>query len=84
MTGDAMARRTAKWSREAAGTLLIADAEDNIMGSYAVTPSGNCPGPGILWRTGWVAYLGTEWLEEPPGLWSRAVFEESRAGGQER
>jgi hypothetical protein len=84
MTGNAIPCHTATWSREEPGTLLITDTEGSRVGSYAVTQAGDCPGPEILLRTGWVAYPGSEWLEEPLDHWSRAVFEESRPGGEKR
>jgi hypothetical protein len=80
MKGNPIRRYTEKWSRKERGTLLITDETGEVVGSYAVTPNGDRPGPEILWRTGWVAYPGTEWREQPPGEWSRAVCEESRTG----
>jgi hypothetical protein len=71
----------ARWSRDQPQTLLITDLIGNILDSHRVPAPGDRPGPETLWRTGWCAYPGTEWHEEPPGQWTRAVFHMPTTGG---
>lgn len=74
-------RGIARWSRDQGGTLHITSPAGNVVDSHPVTSPGDRPGPDILWRTGWTAYPGTEWQEEPPGQWSRAVYRHPQTGG---
>ena len=67
-------RTTARWTAQQPGTLLITDDIGAIVAKHAVRPPGERPGPLILAGTGWAAYPGSEWDEEPPGCWSAAVF----------
>lgn len=80
MTRPAEESGVARWSRERQETLRITGPAGEFVDSHPVAYPGDRPGPDILWRTGWCAYPGTEWLEEPPGHWSRAVFREQQAG----
>jgi hypothetical protein len=81
MTDLASNRGIARWSGDQRGTLHITGPAGNVVDSHPVTPPGDRPGPDILWHTGWTAYPGTEWQEEPPGQWSRAVYRHQQAGG---
>ena len=64
----------AQWSEKDRDMLTITDPAGNVVESLRVEPVWDRPGPRILWCTGWIAYPGTEWQEEPPGQWTRAVF----------
>jgi len=64
----------AVWSRQQSGRLVIADTAGTVMATYPVARAGDRPGPGMLLGSGWYAFPGAEWEEEPPGRWSVAVF----------
>jgi len=64
----------AKWSSQRTKQLVIVDRSGAVLDSYPVQPPGDRPDPQLLWHTGWSAYPGSEWEEEPPGEWSVAVF----------
>ena len=73
----------AQWSEKDRDVLTITGPAGNVVESLRrVEPAGDRPGPRILWRTGWIAYPGTEWQEEPPGQWSRAVFPDTEMGSR--
>jgi hypothetical protein len=74
-------RGVARWSTDQPGTLHITSPAGEVVDAHTVTPPGDRPGPQILWHTGWSAYPGAEWQEEPPGQWSRSVFRDPPAGG---
>lgn len=77
MSGTTNGSHTARWSRDQKDILVITDAAGNVVESHPARSAADRPGAQILWNTGWMAYPGTEWQEEPPGQWPRPVFPES-------
>ena len=73
MTHPGNGSHAAQWSG-GRNVLVIIDSAGNVVDSHATEPAGDRPPACILWHTGWTAYPGTEWQEEPPGQWTRAVF----------
>jgi hypothetical protein len=71
MTNDT---HLAMWLARRRKELTIADHSGAVVDRYPVQHDGDRPGPHLLWHTGWAAYPGAEWDEEPPGEWSIAVF----------
>jgi hypothetical protein len=63
----------ASWSRQKK-RVVITDPAGSIAASYPVPHDGDLPTPLLLRGTGWFAYPGSEWQEEPPGQWAVAVF----------
>lgn len=82
MTHPANGRHVAQWSEKDRDVLVIISAAGNVVESLRIEPAGDRPGARILWRTGWMSYPGTEWQEEPPGQWSRAVFPDTEMGSK--
>jgi hypothetical protein len=80
MTNPGNGCHIAQWSEKEPDVLVITGPAGNLVRSLRIEPAGDRPGVRILWRTGWVAYPGTEWQEERPGQWSRAVFPDSEMG----
>jgi hypothetical protein len=70
----------ARWTRKESGMLVIVDAAGNVVSSCSVAQDCDRPGWEMLLSTGWCAYPGSEWEEEPPGRWEIEVFQESRLG----
>jgi hypothetical protein len=68
----------AQWPVNDRNVLVITDPAGNVVESLVTQPAGDRPSAHILWHTGWIAYPGTEWQEEPPGQWSRAVFRDGQ------
>ncbi len=64
----------AMWSSRRRGEIVITDPFGNVAGCYPVEQEGDRPGWQMLLHTGWSAYPGAEWQEEPLGEWSLAVF----------
>jgi hypothetical protein len=64
----------AVWSRQQSGRFVIADTAGTVMATYPVPQTADRPIPGMLLGSGWCAFPGAEWEEEPPGRWSVAVF----------
>jgi hypothetical protein len=64
----------ALWSPRQSGKLVVADAAGHVVSSYSVPQIPDRPGPELLRHTGWCAYPGAEWQEEPESRWSIAVF----------
>jgi len=64
----------ARWSSQRKGQLVITTHTGQTVTSYPITHITQGPGPELLWDTGWLAYPGAEWEEEPPGHWSIHVF----------
>jgi hypothetical protein len=55
---------------------IIADeSSDAVIWSYPVATADGRPVPGMLRDIGWSLYPGSEWDEEPPGVWTVAVYE---------
>ena len=65
---------SAHWTATERHVVRITDGNDRVLGSYPIGAPGYRPGPETLWDTGWHAYPGSEWQEEPPGFWSCPVF----------
>jgi hypothetical protein len=74
MTHPGNSSHVALWSEKDRDVLTITGPAGNLVESLRIEPVWDRPGPRILWHTGWIAYPGTEWQEEPPGQWMRAVF----------
>jgi hypothetical protein len=81
MTHAASGYGIARWSPGQPETLLITDLTGTILDTHRIAPPGDHPRDGTLWPTGWAAYPGTEWHEEPPRQWTRAVFHMPAVGG---
>jgi hypothetical protein len=79
MTSPGNGCHVAQWSG-GRNNLVITDPAGNVVDLQLTEPAGDRPPAQILWHTGWVAYPGTEWQEEPPGQWSRAVFPDTEMG----
>jgi hypothetical protein len=82
MTHPGDGRFVARWSAKERGALVITDIAGHVVDSRTVPLAGDLPYPQMLWQTGWVPYPGSEWQEEPPGQWSRAVFPDTEMGGK--
>jgi hypothetical protein len=68
----------AHWSAEQTGNLVVTDQSGNEVHTFPIPPAGEQPGSGLFFGTHWAQYPGTEWQEDPPGQWTRAVFREPR------
>jgi len=68
------------WSAAQRGKLIITDSAGREVASFPITRDKDRPCPQMLWETGWSAYPGSEWEEEPPGEWSVAVFNQDSIG----
>jgi hypothetical protein len=83
MTHPGNGCHVAQWSEKDRGALVVTGPAGEVVESLRIEePPGGRPGAGILWHTGWMAFPGTEWQEEPPGQWSRAVFPDTEMGSK--
>lgn len=64
----------ARWSSRQRERLVITTEPGQAVACYPVPQATPRPGPELLWDTGWLAFPGAEWEEEPPGRWSIPVF----------
>ena len=64
----------AHWSASQPHGVQITDEDSSLLGWYPIALPGHHAGLETLWHTGWHAYPGRQWQEEPPGAWSRPVF----------
>ncbi len=64
----------ARWSSRQRGQLLITAEPGQAAACYPIPQATYRPGPELLWDTGWLAFPGAEWEEEPSGQWSTPVF----------
>lgn len=73
----------ALWFRQQPGMVIVADSRGNVVATYTVSQSNDRPGWEMFAQTAWCLYPGSEWEEDPPGLWSVAVFNHGlmRKGG---
>ena len=55
------------------GALLICADARALPATFTIPPAGQHPGPLLLCGTGWAAYPGSQWQEDPPGQWTVPV-----------
>jgi hypothetical protein len=82
MTHSGNGSHVAQWLEKDRDVLVITGPAGNVVESLRVEQVWDRPGSRILWRTGWIAYPGTEWQEEPPGQWTRTVFPDTEMGSR--
>ena len=83
MTHPGNGCHVARWSENDRDVLVITGPAGEPGGiAPTLNRRATFPYPQMLWQTGWVPYPGSEWQEEPPGHWSRAVFPDTEMGGK--
>jgi hypothetical protein len=64
----------AHWTVSQRHTVRITDENNSLLDWFTIALPSHHPGVGTLWQTGWHPYPGSQWVEEPPGAWTRRVF----------
>jgi len=73
MTRPPAPRLTAGWATRQPHALRITGQSGAVLARIPARPAGNHPGPLMLAGTGWAAYPGSQWQEDPPGRQTVAV-----------